>query len=464
MKTNVEDANEKISLLSTQLEESTGTNNFLEEKIAKLSVQLQEQENENNQLLKERNDREKEMENFSKQLEERILIYKGILDEKQRDIDILNEKYENLIEKVPGIDVDDELSEIKRLTNSIKERDKVLSVYDEKIHLLSTELVETVDIIEKINDEKMEFSKKLEQRKINDCCFEIQEMLKRAKEERKELIDLLQIAENDNLLKSQQAFEAIEALKSYENSKDGLADALKKIHQLQEAVHQRDKQIQEFVTELNAQNEISAENSVLRKRLGIPDDEIIETRTFLAKQKRYAKINDRLQLRLRASEELRLQLKIDKNDLKRKISDLEAKLSGIYNSEKSISTTETPSSSPQADIVDRTRKGNKENRVEMRQCQNCSTSYNVFESLKHCRNCIIKHTPNFCENCTTIFKSASSENTELIKKITKLEIDYQSVVTENENLREGLNEILQKLRSYEGIKYLKLFLFVKILT
>lgn len=45
---------------------------------------------------------------------------------------------------------------------------------------------------------------------------------------------------------------------------------------------------------------------------------------------------------------------------------------------------------------------------------------------------------------------SSNENIELIKKIAKLEIDHQSVTEENENLRIGLNEILEKLRDYEG--------------
>jgi hypothetical protein len=50
----------------------------------------------------------------------------------------------------------------------------------------------------------------------------------------------------------------------------------------------------------------------------------------------------------------------------------------------------------------------------------------------------------------TNFKVSSDENIELIEKIAKLDFDHQSVAEENENLRVELNEILEKLRDYEG--------------
>lgn len=55
---------------------------------------------------------------------------------------------------------------------------------------------------------------------------------------------------------------------------------------------------------------------IRRKRLGIPEDEFVSTKSLSARQKKFEKINERLMLKLRASEEMRLQLKLDKNDLK----------------------------------------------------------------------------------------------------------------------------------------------------
>lgn len=269
-------------------------------------------------------------------------------------------------------------------------------------------------------------------------------MLERSTERCGELQEMLEATEADNVLKAKQAFEAMEALKSYENSTDGLADAVRKIHKQHETIAQRDKQIHELVVELNAQNDIVAENAILKRRLGIPEEEIIETKGFLAKQKRFAKINDRLMLQLRASEEIRLQLKIDKNDLKRKINELQARLSGevVSGKDSTSSVTSESSENPQIDA--------KKAKTEFRECENCHTTYNVYESIKYCRNCIMRQHSNLCDNCTANVKVTSSENVELVRKIAKLEVDYQSVVDENEKLRDGLCEILEKMRGYEG--------------
>lgn len=247
---------------------------------------------------------------------------------------------------------------------------------------------------------------------------------------------MMENAEDDSKLRTQHAYEAVQALRSFETSTDGLRDALTKINKLQDEVHQRDKQIREFVVELNAQNEIVAENAILRRRLGIPDEEIIETKGYLAKQKRISKINDRLALQLRASEEMRLQLKIEKNDMKRKINELQAQ---FCSETMSVSNAETTSS-----VISENYENSKI-KNEFKECENCQTTYNVYESIKFCRNCIMKHQSSLCGNCIAKAKITANENIELIKKISKIEIDHQSISDENEKLRNGLIDILEKM-------------------
>lgn len=439
-----------MSQLDAQLEESTSNVKFLNEKVAQLSMQLQEQDDEIQKLMQERENSEKEKEIFSVQIEDRVRVYKGILDQNQRELDEMREKYETLIEQVPGMDVDSEQGEIKKLNESILERDHLINDFKDKFNVLSRELIDSTEVIEKLIAEKDEYQR-LSRNNSDGCCEKLKEMLLRSNERNKELQEMLEMAEDDNMLKAKQTFEAIETLKSYENSQDGLVDALKKIHHLQDTIHQRDKQIKELVVEVNEQNEIVAENSILRKRLGMADEDVIETKGFLAKQKRYAKINNRLMLRLRASEEIRLQLKLDKHSLQRKISQLETQLNG--GNEESFSGSENSMNHDEA-VATKSKKittRERDSRIEMKQCENCSNSYNVYESLKFCRNCIMKQQSNFCENCTANLKATSNENIELIKKIAKLEIDYQSIVDLNEYLRVALNEILEKLRACEGI-------------
>ena len=119
--------------------------------------------------------------------------------------------------------------------------------------------------------------------------------------------------------------------------------------------------------------------------MGIPDEEMIETKHYFAKQRKYAKQNERLLLKLRASEEMRLQLKIEKNDLRRKINSLQ---------------------NPNAQNVDEDAKSVEEIEIpkEIKFCDQCSVEYNVYESIKLCRSCIIKQNCNLCDNCLKNFK------------------------------------------------------------
>jgi hypothetical protein len=64
----------------------------------------------------------------------------------------------------------------------------------------------------------------------------------------------------------------------------------------------------------------------------------------------------------------------------------------------------------------------------------------MLESIKFCRGCIAK------------------QNMELVKKIQKLEVDHKNIMEENDNLRLGMQEILEKLRDYEG-KRISIVLF-----
>lgn len=156
LKANLEESEENLSVLCIKYEETAGNVTLLEEKLSRLNRQLQEQMGENQQLLDARQQQEKEIDNFSHQLEERVRFYKSIMDERQREFDEMKEKYESLVEQIPGIDVDSEQSEIKRLMDSIKERDEVIKELQEKLEMVSTELMDSTEILNKIGKEREE--------------------------------------------------------------------------------------------------------------------------------------------------------------------------------------------------------------------------------------------------------------------------------------------------------------------
>lgn len=432
---NLNDSTQNVVTLTNRLTEANGNIKNLEDEMSKLNNAILELEEQNKQLKREKEERESDLERFSKELQERIDAYQKILYDKQEELNSANQRYQDLIVNMPGYKVESESSdEYRTMVESIKERDQIIKNLEKKIAQLTNELYDSTNVIKKYNDEKDDYVNRLLRNKNEQCCKEEKIMLEKSHERCKELQEMLTVVENDNLLKSKQAFEAIETLRSYENSEDGLSVALKKINQLQESVHQRDKQIHELVFELNSANEVAAENYILRKKLGIPEDEIIQTKSFFAKQRKYAKINERLLLKLQASEEMRLQLKIDKNELRRRIGRLKEQLAGKEPTAQIGSESEEQDqlSRHDSDGKSTKRKVIKRDSAEIQLCENCQSQYSMLESIKFCRGCIAK------------------QNMELVRKIHKLEMDHKSVVEENDNLRLGMQEILEKLRDYEG--------------
>lgn len=264
LKLNLNDATVNITSLTNKLQESNTAMEQLDGLIQLLNKRIFDLEEQVKGFEDERMEREMEMEKFAAQLEERVSYYKGILDDNQQELDTLKKKYSEVVSEVPGYEIDDERGELKKLLESIKERDAVISTFEEKICQLTTELFDSTKIINQISNEKEVYIKSLMKDKNDDCCNNVKVLLDKSNIRCQELQEMVEMAESENVLKSKQAFEAIEALRSYEDGEDGLSFALKKIHKLQENLHQRDKEIHDLVVELNSANEIVAENSILR--------------------------------------------------------------------------------------------------------------------------------------------------------------------------------------------------------
>ena len=178
---------------------------------------------------------------------------------------------------------------------------------------MANEMLESTRLMNKLSTQK-EDEKNPHNPKA--CCKIMEESLQAANRRCQELSEMLDKSEEDNRIKAKQANEALESLRAYQQGEDGLVKALRKCSSLEQKLGSRDKQIQALVMELNSLHEIAYENGILRKRLNIPDDVVIATRNLAAKERSKEKIIDRLTLKLRASEEMRLQLKMEKADLR----------------------------------------------------------------------------------------------------------------------------------------------------
>lgn len=286
------------------------------EVIESLNIKLRNMDEVVLEMQKENRNRESEIFTFGKELEKRANLWKGLLDQKQNELESLKVKYEDIIDRHPGYNIDAERADLKRLTFSIKERDCLIKDLEEKLFEMSNELITATDVINKLLVKEKETKESSRKARSFDCCTENRNKIVEAKKQVQDLNELIISLEEDNIAKSRQAIEAIEHLQNYESGKDGLPQAIEKTIALEQKIKHRDKQIKDLIKEINRSQELAKENIAMRQQLGMAEDEIVPTTFIEAKQKKLEKINERLTLKLRASEELRLKLKLEKIELR----------------------------------------------------------------------------------------------------------------------------------------------------
>ncbi|XP_058456940.1 centrosomal protein cep290 [Malaya genurostris] len=456
LQVNLEDATINLTALTHQYEQCKTMINDKENLLGEANDVIKKLEKEVNVLTEEKNKCEDDLEDFEKQLEAKITKWKEVLGSKQAEIDELQTKYSDLLGQFPGYDIEAERNEFKQITLRLSEKDVLIEQLEQKITLLSQEILASTELMNRISQEKESASKK--STRVSQCCEESRISLDKANKRCEEMQEILTSVEEDNMLKSKQAVEAIEALRRYESGEDGLASALKKINRLHEKVNVRDKQIRELIAEINLANEIALENAVLRKRLGISEDEAIPTHSVLSKQRKIEKVNERLALKLRASEEMRLQLKLEKNDLKRKMFQLSQSLSSQRGQDKEKcdemvsengENVKTEEQIP-TDADDVSKISDLE---AVKFCEKCMKQYNVIDSMKYCKACIFRQNFNYCDGCLIKLKVNMNDGSSCKEgqQIEELKKKYTAIEEENDNLRIGMHEILQKLRDYDAI-------------
>ncbi|XP_062542692.1 centrosomal protein Cep290 [Armigeres subalbatus] len=459
LQVSLNDATMNLTALTHQYEETQAIMKEQEVLIEEANEKIKTLEGDVDGLAEEKARCEEDLEGFAKQLEQRTEQWQDILERKQEELEEIETKYSELMQQCPGYDIEAERKEFKKMSTRLHEKDQMIEELEKKITMLSQEILSSTELMNRISQQRENASK--ETVKVSQCCEESRVLLDKANKRCEEIQDILTSVEEDNMLKSKQAVEAIEALRRYESGEEGLANALKKINRLHEKVNVRDKQIRELVAEINLANEITMENAVLRKRLGISEDEVIPTHSVLSKQRKIEKVNERLALKLRASEEMRLQLKLEKNDLKRKLYQLSQSLSSKRSADK-----DKGEGNPEQPLIEDAATDENQTAVDVEEisklsdvdvvkfCEKCMKQYNVNDSRKYCKACIFRQSFNFCDGCVKKLKinisSDDDPKTRYDERFEELEKKYATVVEENENLRIGMHEILQKLREYDA--------------
>ncbi|XP_053687102.1 centrosomal protein cep290 [Sabethes cyaneus] len=459
LQVNLNDATMNLTALTQQYEEAKTIIKDQEQVINDTNEKLKKLEEEIREIVEEKNRCEDDLEDFAKKLETKTDRWKEVLAAKQSQLDEVQAKYADLLQQFPGYDIEAERKEFKKMASRLSEKDELIEELEKKITLLSQEILTSTELMNRISQERETAGKTTS--KVSVCCEESRISLEKATKRCEEMQEILSSVEEDNMLKSRQAVEAIEALRRYESGEEGLASALKKINRLHEKVNVRDKQIRELVAEINLANEIAMENAVLRKRLGISEDEAVPIHSVLSKQRKIEKVNERLALKLRASEEMRLQLKLEKNDLKRKCFQLSNALSNQKGDSKeneiesNLTNLEVAENNTDPMSLDVEEVSKISDLAAVKFCEKCMKQYNVADSMKYCKACIFRQSFNYCDGCIGKlkgnFSASEMSNNKHDQQIVELETKYAAVLEENENLRIGMHEILQKVREYDTI-------------
>ncbi|XP_053672413.1 centrosomal protein cep290 [Anopheles nili] len=460
------DATLNITALTHQYEEILSRSEEQENLVSNLNEKLQQMESEILTICEEKEQLLNELNEVNKQHQDQFVEWEEQLDKRDAELNDLKDRYDNLLSQFPGIDIETERKEYKLMMQRLEQKNETIVELEEKILQLSKEIHRSTDVMNKFSEKEKERATK-EKQMESHCCQEYRMQLEKSNERCREMQEILTDVEEDNRLKSRHAVEAIEALRRYENGEDGLVNALKQVSKLQDKVNSRDKQIRQLIGEINLANDIAIENGVLRKRLGIDDDEVVATSSILAKQKKIAKVNERLALKLRASEEMRLQLKLEKNDLKRQLATLSHNVSqrptDAYQDPNKTEERSSVSPDEQKSTVDVDGMNSPIGDVNaVKFCEKCMKQYNVYDAMKHCKACIFRHSFNYCDKCVGQLKmnfdegvatSATASHTNFAdrQRINELEKQYVTVMEENENLRVGMHEILEKLREYDAM-------------
>nr|XP_016994181.2 centrosomal protein cep290 [Drosophila takahashii] len=345
----------------------------------------------------EREKQELEMRQFLDKYETKSLGWRQALDDRDKEVERLRKQLEgksiHSVQTISSSNQSQQEEEHVKLRHLLESREQRIEKLESKLKTMAEEMVSSTKVMNQLCLEK-ERSQDPEQPRA--CCQMIEERLRAANARSQQLSEMLEAAEQDNVLKSKQALHALSALESYKRDEDGLVPALRRCSGLEQKLAARDKQLRSYIQELNSLHEVVQENELLRRQLNIPDDVVILAKNVHSKQRNKDKQIERLTLKLRTSEELRLQLKLDKSELRRKLLELQQENPQPLN-ESLHAPSEVGEVPPSAPLENSPRRGQGDG-------------------------------------------AASSE----------MQNRYDEVLAENETLRSGMYEILEKLREYDA--------------
>ncbi|KAL2711712.1 centrosomal protein of 290 kDa-like isoform X1 [Vespula squamosa] len=281
----MEDATERMNEMTDELSAAQSKVLECKEKILDLEHENIALLNQIEELTNQQMDRDKVIDEFGVAIDSRIAEWKELLDEKDAEIHHLRENLsQSLLQSVTSVKEENK-SQIVYLNEEISNRDKIITELQSKLSEAVTEINEGTTIIEKLQTSAKKPEKE-EKRK------EQRELLKKMQDANNQISDLqnaLDQAQDDLKLKSTELCEVLSTLRKYQNENHGLTEALHEIKDLKNELNHKREHIEDLVNVVNKLEMLNSyqemEILALREKLGISEDESISIDNIVKKRR-----------------------------------------------------------------------------------------------------------------------------------------------------------------------------------
>nr|XP_050862423.1 centrosomal protein of 290 kDa isoform X1 [Vespula vulgaris] len=285
LKEEMEDATERMNEMTDELSSAQSKVLEYKEKILDLERENIALLNQIEELTNQQMDRDKVIDEFGVAIDSRIAEWKELLDEKDAEIHHLRENLsQSLLQSVTSVKEENK-SQIVYLNEEISNRDKIITELQSKLSEAVTEINEGSAIIEKLQASTKKPEKE-EKRK------EQKELLKKMQDASNQISDLqnaLDQAQEDLKLKSTELCEVLSTLRKYQDENHGLTEALNEIKDLKNELNHKREHIEDLVNVVNKLEMLNSyqemEVLALREKLGISEDESISIDNIVKKRK-----------------------------------------------------------------------------------------------------------------------------------------------------------------------------------
>ncbi|XP_035723608.1 centrosomal protein of 290 kDa-like isoform X1 [Vespa mandarinia] len=285
LKEEMEDATERMNEMTDGLSSAQSKVLEYKERILDLERENIGLLNQIEELTSQQMDRDKVIDEFGVAIDSRIAEWKELLDEKDTEIHRLRENLsQSLLQSVTSVKEENK-SQIVYLNEEIGNRDKIITELQSKLSEAVTEINEGAAIIEKLQASTKKPEKE-EKRK------EQKELLKKMQDANNQISDLqnaLGQTQEDLKLKSTELCEVLSILRKYEDENHGLTEALHEIKDLKNELNHKREHIEDLVNVVNKLEMLNSyqemEILTLREKLGISEDESISIDNIIKKRK-----------------------------------------------------------------------------------------------------------------------------------------------------------------------------------